>query len=45
MPRFDIYRTPEIAPARQRSHSVAWALLCVSLEISALFWLWVVLNP
>jgi hypothetical protein len=45
MPRFDIYRTPEAAPARPRSHSIVWAALCISLEISVLFWLWVVLNP
>ncbi|HEY3696588.1 MAG TPA: hypothetical protein VGL30_13145 [Phenylobacterium sp.] len=45
MPRFDFYRSPETAPPRSRSRSVVWAMLCIALELSALFWLWVVLNP
>ena len=45
MPRFDIYRIPEAPPPRSRGHSAAWATLCIALELTVLFWLWVVLNP
>jgi hypothetical protein len=44
MTRFDFYRIPEPAPRRPRSRSAVWAVLCISLELSVLFWLWAALN-
>jgi hypothetical protein len=44
MPRFELYQGPEAPPRRPPNHSATWAVLCISLELSVLFWLWVVLN-
>ncbi len=43
MSRFDYYRSPEAPPPKRRKHSVAWAVLCIGLELAALFWVWAVL--
>ena len=45
MPKFEMYRSPEAAPRRRPSHSTVWAMLCITLELSVLLWLWIVLNP
>lgn len=45
MSRFDYYRAPEPPPPRRRAHSAIWAVLCITLELSVIFWLWAVLNP
>jgi hypothetical protein len=43
MPRFEMYRNPEEAPRRRGVHAAAWATMCILLQLSVLFWLWVVL--
>jgi hypothetical protein len=43
MPRFELYQAPEAPPRRRGARSAAWATLCVALQLSVLFLLWVVL--
>jgi hypothetical protein len=40
MPRFELYQSPETQP-RRRGHPLAWGIMCVLLQLSVLFWLWV----
>jgi hypothetical protein len=38
-----MYRTPEREPRRRTVNGVVWGLLCFMLQLSVLFWLWVVI--
>jgi hypothetical protein len=44
MPRFELYQNPDEPPRRRGAHAVAWGVMCVLLQLSVLFWLWVVLT-